>query len=244
MYRSGTYVGQQIREDRMIPGSGFGLSITGNYEARVSRLSRQWHTIVGALDNVAFIGDSIIPATPTTIGSWPSERGITTASHVNSNIFGLNQTNGIRHLSNSSIGTQRLQASLPASTLEMWMVVKATTLPAPDYYCCCMVTNSGANPIRFGTIAINTSTWYSPNSDVKRDGVNTADLASGWHVYKRYLNFAGASNTLSIGNDSEVPTQRTWKGDIAFIGCLSGPTSAQQTTDLFKELMAYYKPIM
>ncbi len=228
----------------MIPGSGFGLSLSGCYEARVSLLARKWHSIVGALDTAAFIGDLIVPATPTTIANWPEARGVSTASHVTANIFNLGLTNGIRHLSNSTITTARLEATGLGNTMEMWMVLKPTTLPASDYYCACLAHDSASSRNRFGTITIGTSTWYSPNTDVKRDGVNTADLATGWHVYKRYFNFASASDQLSIGNDMDVPTQRTWQGDIAFIGCLSGPTSVQQTTDLFKELMAYYKPIM
>lgn len=186
-------------------------------------------------------GDRLVVAGGDII-NWPSLKSSRALTHSNANKFQVNTSGAFHFLTNATVNTKTLVAPQLASDIkEIWVVARPSALPATDYRAAaCALTSGGFPVVRHLLINTGASAWYGAYTEAKRDGSETNALATGWHVYKRYLGSASGCNTLVVGNDPEAPTARAWLGDIAFVMPCSAQTTAGETASIFAELQAYY----
>lgn len=222
-------------------GIGLNLYATQMRKSNAMRLADRIRAIADAkiLD---IYGDRIVVDGDSNINSWPSLKSSRALTHSNADKFQADSTGAFQFLTNAVVNTKTLVAPQLASDIkEIWVVARPSALPATDYRAAACASTSGGFPIiRHMLIDTGTSNWYGSYTEAKRDGVETNALTTGWHVYKRYLDFATGSNTLVVGNDPEAATLRTWLGDIAFVMPCSAQTTAGETASIFAELQAYY----
>lgn len=220
-------------------GIGINLNLSRMRKSAAMRLADRLRTIADS--KIIDIYGSRLFISGSDLDTWPSLKSNRALAHSNANKFQVDVSGSFHYITNATVNTKTLVAPQSSDIKEIWVVARPAALPVTDYRsAACALTSGGFPVVRHLVAQTGASAWYGTYTEAKRDGVDANTIATGWHVYKRYLAAASGCNTLVVGNDPEAATTRTWLGDIAFVMPCSAQTSAGETTAIFAELQAYY----